>query len=72
VMHGYADDHIKPDKFVAVCDELTKRKADFYAIAYGHAPHGFTHKDQPERYNAQADTRSWIEVKNFLAEVFAD
>ena len=77
ILHGAAD----PYGPAAVVNDLEKEldgaKADWQVVKYSGAVHAFT---QPEAgndpskgvaYNESADKRSWIAMKNFLAEIFA-
>lgn len=67
---------VKPDSVLEVADELTKAGADWQLHAYGPTVHAFTapSANMPEHgilYNATADRRSWIAMKNFFEEIFA-
>lgn len=77
ILHGYDDPMAKPDSVLEVASELTKAGADWQLHAYGHTVHAFTAPtaNMPEHgilYNAVADRRSWIAMKNFLEELFID
>lgn len=68
VCHG-ADDTVVPQKDVAAfVDEMKNAKADWELIQFGNAVHAFTDPRNPERYNKEADERSWAAMKEFLAE----
>lgn len=74
-MHGYADKFVTPDHVTAFAQEMTTSNADWQIHMYGHTMHAFTNPqaDDPEmgrQYNAAADHRSWISMKNFFAEIF--
>jgi len=76
ILHGYDDPMATPDHVLAIARELTEAKADWQLHAYGHTTHAFTAQgvNAPERglvYNAAADRRSWIAMKNFFEEVLA-
>jgi dienelactone hydrolase len=76
ILHGYDDPMAKPDSVLEVADELNKAGADWQLHAYSHTVHAFTSPtaDMPEHgilYNASADRRSWIAMKNFFQELFA-
>jgi dienelactone hydrolase len=65
-----------PEHVLAIAREFTEAKADWQLHAYGHTTHAFTASgvNLPERglvYNATADRRSWIAMKNFFEEVLA-
>jgi dienelactone hydrolase len=60
--------------------EMAKAEADFRFFNYAGALHSFTNPDaddyakrfdMPIAYNAEADRRSWEELKLFLREIFA-
>jgi dienelactone hydrolase len=76
ILHGYDDPLATPEHVLAIARELTEAKADLQLHAYGHTTHAFTASgvNLPERglvYNAAADQRSWIAMKNFFEEVLA-
>ena len=76
ILHGYDDPMVKPADVVAVAKELTDASADWQIHAYGNTVHAFTlpTANMPEHgilYNADSDRRSWLGMKNFIAEVFA-
>ena len=65
----------KPDSVVALGEELSALGADWQIHGYGGTRHAFSNPaaNDTERgtvYDAQADKRSWIAMKNFLAEQF--
>ena len=73
ILHGYDDPMAKPDSVVAIAQELTQAKADWQLHAYGGTSHAFTNPEanSPDHgllYNATADRRSWVAMKNFLEE----
>jgi dienelactone hydrolase len=76
ILHGYDDPMAKPDSVVAIAQELTEAKADWQLHAYGGTSHAFTNPEanSPDHgllYNANADRRSWVAMKNFLEEALA-
>jgi dienelactone hydrolase len=76
MLHGYDDPMAKPDSVVAIAQELTEAKADWQLHAYGRTSHAFTNPEanSPDHgllYNATADRRSWVAMKNFLEEALA-
>jgi len=76
ILHGYDDPLATPEHVLAIAREFTEAKADWQLHAYGHTTHAFTASgvNLPERglvYNATADRRSWIAMKNFFEEVLA-
>lgn len=75
VLHGWDDPLATPDKLVALGEELSELGADWQIHGYGKTMHAFTNPsaNDTERgtvYDAAADRRSWIAMKNFLAEQF--
>lgn len=75
VLHGN-DDPIGPtEQVVALQQELTQAGADWQIHNYGNTMHAFTNPvatdpDFGTVYQADADKRSWIAMKNFLTEIF--
>jgi dienelactone hydrolase len=76
MLHGYDDPLAKPDSVLAIASELTEAKADWQLHAYGRTSHAFTNPEanSPDHgllYNAVADRRSWVAMKNFFEEALA-
>jgi dienelactone hydrolase len=76
VLHG-ADDPFNPIADVTAFEnEMRDNKVDWEMIKYGGAVHSFTEKgagndnSKGAAYNAEADQRSWIAMKDFLKEIF--
>lgn len=74
-LHGYDDPMATPDNLLAFAKEMSAAGADWQVHAYGHTVHAFTNPEanMPENgivYNANADKRSWIAMKNFYEEIF--
>lgn len=74
--HGWADPMATPDSAVAIAEELTRRKADWYIMGFGDAVHAFTREDADDRengvaYDAAADQRSWRDFAALLEETLA-
>jgi len=72
-LHGWDDPMATPDAVVALGEELSALGADWQIHGYGNTLHAFTNPaaNDTERgtvYDSQADKRSWIAMKNFLAE----
>ena len=73
--HGADDPFVPPDEVQAFEKEMRDAKVDWQLVAYGNAVHSFTDKSagndnsKGAAYNAQADLRSWREMKMFLDEV---
>jgi dienelactone hydrolase len=75
VLHGWDDPMAQPESVQALADELTGAGADWQIHAYGRTMHAFTNPaaNNPEMgtvYDAQADRRSWISMRQFLADSF--
>lgn len=75
VLHGADDPAVPTEQVAAFKAEMNAAKVDFRFIAYDRAVHGFTNADNPldgkvVAYNAEADRKSWEEMKKFLTEVF--
>jgi dienelactone hydrolase len=76
VCEGGDDPHVPPPEVVAFEDEMRKATADWQVNSYGGAVHSFTNPAANDAahgvaYNALADRRSWLAMKDFFAEVFA-
>ena len=74
-LHGWDDPMATPDSVLALGKELSALGADWQIHGYGNTQHAFTNPaaNDTERgtvYDAQADRRSWVAMKNFLAEQF--
>jgi dienelactone hydrolase len=74
-LHGWNDPMATPDAVVALAEELTSMGADWQLHGYGNTMHAFTNPqannpDFGTVYSASADRRSWMAVRNFLAELF--
>lgn len=76
-LHGYDDPMSPVEQVNAFQEELTKAGADWQLHSYGNTMHAFTNPvandpDFGTVYHPDADQRSWLTMKNFLAEIFAD
>ena len=76
VLHG-ADDPLVPDEQVAAfVNEMRQANVDWQLIAYGGAVHSFTNpeagddKSQGVAYDAEADRRSFADMRQFFNEIF--
>ena len=78
VLHGADDTFITREQIAAFRNEMEKAGADFRFIAYPGALHSFTNPDAdeygrkftiPVAYNAEADKKSWEELKTFLKKI---
>jgi dienelactone hydrolase len=76
VCHGADDPFEKPEDLAAFEKELRDATVDWRLIKYGGAVHGFTQpmagndNSKGAAYNERADKRSWLDMKNFFAEIF--
>lgn len=76
-LHGADDPHVPPEQVAAFQQEMRMAKVNWEMVYYGGAVHSFTNPDSgndPTKgvaYNAQADRRSWEEMRLFFAEIFA-
>ena len=75
VCHGALDPHVPMSHVTAFVEELNQTGADWELNIYGGAMHGFTHEIGPSlpgvAYNAAADARSAIAIRQFFREIFA-
>jgi len=75
VLHGASDPHVPSAQVAAFGAEMTKAKADWYLVAYGHAVHAFTNPETGNdpstgaAYNEPADKRSWKAMQDFFNEL---
>lgn len=74
VLHGWDDPMARPDTVLALSDELSRAGADWQLVAYGNTLHAFTNPEANDRdfgtvYDADADRRSWLALRHFLAEI---
>jgi dienelactone hydrolase len=74
-LHGWDDPLATPDSVLALGEELSQMGADWQIHGYGGTKHAFTNpaandNDRGTIYDAAADGRSWLAMKNFLAEKF--
>ena len=75
-LHGHDDPLATPEQVLAFEQEMTSAGVDWQLQCYGHTAHAFTNplandSDHGMVYRAQADSRSWLAMKNFLSEIFA-
>jgi len=73
-LHGHDDPLGPPEQVLAFAQEMTKAGADWQVHVYGNTMHAFTNPiannpDVGNVYQADADRRSWIAMKNFLEEI---
>jgi dienelactone hydrolase len=79
VLNGADDKFIPPEQIEAFKQEMKTAGADFQFISYPDAVHSFTNPEAtalgkkfnlPLAYNADADQKSWAELKDFLNKIF--
>ncbi|MBF0559387.1 MAG: dienelactone hydrolase family protein [Nitrospirae bacterium] len=79
VLNGAADNFIPPEQIEAFKKEMKAAGADYRFISYPDALHAFTNPDADIYakkfnlhigYNADADSKSWDELKKFLHGIF--
>ncbi len=75
-LHGHDDPMVPVEQVIAFEQEMTAAGADWQLLTFGQTMHAFTNPvannpDFGTVYQADADRRSWLAMKNFLAEVFA-
>lgn len=75
VLNGADDPMVSAEQVVALQQELTLAGADWQTHTYGHTMHAFTNPVANDPvfgtvYQADADKRSWLAMKNFLLELF--
>jgi len=79
VLHGEDDTFVKPEQIEGFKKEMSEAKVDFQFISYPGAVHSFTSPDAdalgkkfnlPLAYNADADKKSWDELRMFLKKIF--
>jgi len=77
-LHGADDPFVSAEENAKFQAEMRKSGADWQMVSYGGAVHAFTDwnagtdNSKGAAYNERADKRSWLEMKRFLAEVFAE
>lgn len=77
VLHGAADPFVKKPDIEAFLAELDQAKVDWQMVSFAGAVHAFTEKragNDPAKgaaYDERADRRSWLAMKDFLAEALA-
>lgn len=75
VLHGADDPYVPAEQVAGFEEEMRKGGVDWQLIAYGNAVHGFTNpangndNSKGAAYNAAADARSWLAMRQFLDEV---
>jgi len=70
VFHGTADEAVPLEDFTALGKTLEASKVPHEMITYSGAVHAFTDFNNPDRYDARADQRSWSRYLDFLANTY--
>jgi len=79
VLHGGADKFVTSEQIETFKQEMTSAGADFKFITYPDATHSFTNPEATElgkkfnfpiAYNPDADKKSWVELQDFLRNIF--
>lgn len=79
VLHGADDPLVKPEQIEAFKREMADAKVDYRFVSYPGAVHSFTSPEAdalgkrfnlPLAYNEEADKKSWMELRAFLAKIF--
>lgn len=75
-LHGHDDPLAPVEQVLAFEEEMTKAGADWQLHTFGSTLHAFTNPaaNNPDigmAYQPDSDRRSWLAMKNFLAEILA-
>lgn len=76
ICHGAADPFAKPEQVQAFLAAMEKSGLDWEMVFYGGAKHSFTNPGADKvgmaalAYDASADKRSWVAMKQFFSELF--
>ncbi len=68
ILHGANDQAVPLSDLTALMESLKSNHKDWSVHIFADAVHGFTHRFNPQVYNAQADKRSWEIFLDFLKE----
>jgi dienelactone hydrolase len=77
VLNGAADPMVPPDTITAFEKEMRDANVDWQFVNYGGAMHAYTAWDvatdlqKGVAYDARADRRSWLAMRNFFEEILA-
>jgi dienelactone hydrolase len=75
-LHGADDPFVTAEHVAGFENEMRKAGVDWELVKYSKAVHAFTNpqagtdNSKGAAYNAEADKRSWIAMKDFFAEIF--
>lgn len=75
VQHGQDDPMVPPEDLLAFASEMKRVDADWTLHAYPGVVHAFTNPEAKGdssvlQYDADADARSWLEMRRFFEDVF--
>ena len=79
VLHGAADEFVSPQELSGFEQEMKGAGVDYKLLTYPGAKHSFTnpaadeigkHSKMPLAYHAEADKKSWEDMKAFLKQIF--
>tara|TARA_B100000609_G_C17169811_1_gene410978 strand:+ start:159 stop:914 length:756 start_codon:yes stop_codon:yes gene_type:complete len=70
VCHGAADGSITMKDVTTFSEEMEAANVDWQLVIYANAKHAFTHFESKDRYNENADKRSWKHMQDFFHELF--
>lgn len=70
VCHGGNDSAVPDEELMGFIREMRNAEVDWYLMILGNAVHGFTHRHDPQRYDAKAEARSWEAMRDLFTEVF--
>lgn len=80
VLNGADDKYVTKEQIESFKQEMKNANIDFQFITYPGATHSFTNSDadriskkfnMPVGYNADADQKSWVDMRKFLNEIFS-
>ncbi|MBN1423582.1 dienelactone hydrolase family protein [Candidatus Fermentibacteria bacterium] len=69
VCHGGNDSAVPDEELMGFIQEMRNAEVDWYLMILGNAVHGFTHRHDPQRYDAKAEARSWEAMRDLFTEV---
>jgi dienelactone hydrolase len=69
--HGGSDSAVPDAELRGFIQEMRDAGVDWYLMMFGNAVHGFTHRHDPQRYDAKAEARSWNAMLGLFRDVFA-
>ena len=79
VLHGADDEFVSPQELSGFEQEMKTAGVDYKLLTYPEAKHSFTNPAADEMgkqhkmaiaYNAEADKKSWEDMKAFLKQIF--